>query len=89
MGDQHREHASLGHNALARSADIYGRASHVLPGGTTRVTIPRQPVPIYAAQGKGAWLTDIDGNRYLDLNNNYTTLIHGHAFEPVIAAVEK
>jgi glutamate-1-semialdehyde 2,1-aminomutase len=60
-----------------------------MPGGTTRSTIQRIPIPIYVAAGSGAWLTDVDGNRYLDLNNNYTTLIHGHAFEPVVRAVER
>jgi glutamate-1-semialdehyde 2,1-aminomutase len=29
----------------------------------------------------------VDGNRFLDLNNNFTTLLHGHAFEPVVDAV--
>ena len=56
-----------------------------MPGGTTRVTV--QHTPIYIASGDGAWVTDVDGNRYLDFNNNYTTLIHGHAFQPVIDAV--
>ncbi|MFY0614284.1 MAG: aspartate aminotransferase family protein [Hyphomicrobiaceae bacterium] len=78
-----------GHNSLARSGQTYERAKNVFPGGTTRVTTARQPAPIYAAEGQGAWLTDIDGNRYLDLNNNYTTLIHGHAFQPMIEAVER
>ena len=78
---------AAGHNTLARSRQTFARAQTVLPGGTTRVTIARAPVPVYAAEGKGAWLTDLDGNRYLDLNNNFTTLIHGHAFEPVIEAV--
>lgn len=32
---------------------------------------------------------DIDGRRFLDLNGNFTTLIHGHNFEPVIAAVSR
>lgn len=89
MGDHSRDAASIGHNAIARSAQTYERAGEVLPGGTTRVTIARQPVPIYAREGKGAWLVDLDDNRYLDLNNNYTTLIHGHAFEPMIEAVER
>lgn len=80
---------AAGHNALARSRQTFKRAEAVLPGGTTRVTVARTPTPIYAAEGKGAWLTDLDGNRYLDLNNNFTTLIHGHAFEPVIEAVER
>jgi glutamate-1-semialdehyde 2,1-aminomutase len=83
------ETPATGHNALARSLRTFKRAQAVLPGGTTRVTVARTPTPIYATEGKGAWLTDLDGNRYLDLNNNFTTLIHGHAFEPVIEAVER
>lgn len=32
-------------------------------------------------------MVDVDGNRLLDLNNNFTTLLHGHAFEPVVEVV--
>lgn len=69
------------------SRDAFQRASKVFPGGTTRATIARDPFPIYAHHGEGAWLVDTDDNRYLDLNNNFTTLIHGHAFEPVVQAL--
>lgn len=40
-----------------------------------------------ARSGDGAWLTDESGARILDCNNNYTTLVHGHRFEPVERAV--
>lgn len=53
------------------------------------MTIQHSPTPIYIASGEGAWLMDVDGNRYLDFNNNYTTLIHGHAFRPVLDAVAR
>lgn len=89
MSEASNRSFAIGHNSLARSKDAFDRAKAVLPGGTTRVTVQRDPAPIYMAQGRGAWLTDLDGNRYLDLNNNYTTLIHGHAFEPVVSAVEQ
>ena len=79
----------LGHNRHATSERLFDRAKAVMPGGTTRFTVQRDPTPIYMAAGEGAWLTDVDGNRYLDLNNNYTTLIHGHAFSPVVEAVER
>jgi len=72
-----------------RSHEAFARARAVLPGGTTRVTVERDPVPRYISHGRGAYLHDVDGRRYLDLNNNYTALIHGHAFEPVAAALEK
>jgi glutamate-1-semialdehyde 2,1-aminomutase len=41
------------------------------------------------SHGRGAYLFDTDGRKFLDLNANFTTLIHGHAFAPVIAALEQ
>lgn len=76
-------------SAGQRSQALFERARAVFPNGTTRITIERDPVPRYIERGEGAYLIDVDGRRFLDLNANFTTLIHGHAFEPVIAAVER
>ncbi|MCT7378259.1 aspartate aminotransferase family protein [Chelativorans salis] len=73
----------------SRSASLFQRARRVFPDGTSRVTIERNPTPRYIAGGEGPYLTDADGARFLDLNANFTTLIHGHAFAPVISAVER
>lgn len=70
-----------------RSTELFERAQSVFPGGVTRSTIERDPYPIFASYGEGAFVTDIDGHRMLDLNNNFTTLIHGHAYPPIIEAV--
>ncbi|MGO9463283.1 MAG: aminotransferase class III-fold pyridoxal phosphate-dependent enzyme, partial [Isosphaeraceae bacterium] len=43
--------------------------------------------PIVAQRGQGPYLFDIDGNLYVDLANNGLSLIHGHAFPPVVAAL--
>jgi len=67
---------------------LFESAHAVFPDGTTRVTVERDPFPRYIARAEGAYLTDADGKRFLDLNLNFTTLVHGHAFEPVVAAVE-
>lgn len=75
------------HNRTPNSLRLYKEAQEVLPGGTTRFTVATDPSPIYIAAGQGAWLTDVDDNRYLDLGNNYTALIHGHGFQPVVDAV--
>lgn len=75
--------------SLYKSTALFDQAKTLFPGGTTRITIEKHPVPIYIDRGEGAWLIDVDGNRYLDLGNNYTTLIHGHGFQPVIEAVTK
>jgi len=72
---------------LTESEKLFSRASEVFPGGTTRVTIKRTPVPIFMDRGEGAYQFDVDGNRYLDFVNNYTVLIHGHGFQPVSDAV--
>lgn len=70
-----------------RSAALYRRGRGVFPGGTTRSTIENDPHPIYFSGGEGAYVIDVDGNRLLDLNNNFTTLLHGHGFAPVADAV--
>lgn len=70
-----------------RSSQLYKRGLQLMPQGVSRATIDIDPVPIYVQRGEGAWLIDVDDNRFLDLNNNFTTLIHGHGFEPVVKAV--
>lgn len=71
------------------SAQLAQRATRVFPGGITRNTVDRDPSLYYIGWGQGAYLHDVDGRRLLDLNNNFTTLIHGHGFEPVVDAVTK
>ncbi|WP_316176086.1 MULTISPECIES: aspartate aminotransferase family protein [unclassified Bradyrhizobium] len=72
-----------------RSKEAFRRASCVFPDGTTRVTIERDPLPRYVSHGSGAYVFDADGRKFLDLNANFTTLIHGHAFGPVVSALER
>jgi glutamate-1-semialdehyde 2,1-aminomutase len=74
-------------SARSRSKHLFNRAKGVFPDGTTRATVEKDPFPIFARRGEGAYLVDVDGNRLLDLNNNFTTLIHGHGFAPVSEAV--
>lgn len=71
----------------SRSEHFFKRGRRVFPTGVTRVTVDHEPSPLYIARGEGAYLIDVDGNRLLDLNNNFTTLIHGHGFLPVADAV--
>ncbi len=37
------------------------------------------PLPVVIASGSGAWLTDIDGNRYLDFLSAYSAVNFGHS----------
>jgi len=72
-----------------QSMHAFARAQRVFPGGTTRMTISKDPYPIYMAHGAGCRLTDIDGNSYVDFHNDFAVLIHGHAFPPVVEAVTR
>jgi glutamate-1-semialdehyde 2,1-aminomutase len=69
-----------------RSAAAYQRATAALPGGETRTLTYYDPYPVILAEGHGSRLLDVDGNEYLDLVNNYTSLVHGNAFAPAVAA---
>ena len=60
------------------------KAQRYLPAGDTRSATWFSPYPTYMVAGEGAWLTDCDGNRYLDLLNNFTSLVHGHAQPQIV-----
>ncbi|HXC45828.1 MAG TPA: aminotransferase class III-fold pyridoxal phosphate-dependent enzyme [Solirubrobacteraceae bacterium] len=66
--------------------ELYERALLSLPGGNARSTLFVAPHPPYAARGEGCEVLDVDGHRAIDLQNNYTALVHGHAFAPVARA---
>lgn len=40
------------------------------------------------ARGEGPFLRDFDGNRYIDLPGNYTSLVHGNAYPPIVDAMQ-
>ncbi|MBL4769049.1 MAG: aspartate aminotransferase family protein [Rhodobacteraceae bacterium] len=74
---------------VTASAALYVRAKNVMPGGCSRNTILRKPHPIYAAYGKGCYVTDIEGVQRIDFANNVASLIHGHAHPEIISAVSQ
>ena len=64
----------------------------MFPGGVN------SPVRAFRAVGggapflesaEGAWLTDADGNRYIDYFGSWGPMILGHAFPPVVEAIER
>lgn len=71
------------------SAANYERACRLMPGGTSRQAAFWSPYPLTIKRGRGAYFEDIDGNRYLDLINNYTAMVHGHAYPPVVEAARR
>ena len=72
-----------------RSAALAERANRVLPGGDTRAAAHHPPYPLAFASGAGCRLTDVDGVVHLDLLGNYTSLVHGSAYPPIVEAVAR
>jgi glutamate-1-semialdehyde 2,1-aminomutase len=72
-----------------RSAALHEAARRVMPGGDTRTVAFHAPYPLVITEGRGCRIQDADGRTYIDLLNNYTSLIHGHAHPAVVAAVSE
>lgn len=75
----------------ARSIDLFARAQAVIPGGVNSPVRAFKAVggtPRFMAAGHGAFLTDVDGNRYIDLVCSWGPMLLGHAHPAVLEAVE-
>ena len=71
------------------SARLMGRAAAVIPGGVNSPVRAFRSVggtPRFMASAAGPWLTDVDGNRYVDLICSWGPMILGHAHPDVLAA---
>lgn len=75
-------------NWSAASAALIEQAREVFPGGDTRMSAHYAPYPVFVERAAGAHLFDADGHDILDFMNNFTSLIHGHAYPPVVEAVQ-
>ncbi|TGE24876.1 glutamate-1-semialdehyde-2,1-aminomutase [Hymenobacter aquaticus] len=76
---------------LATSDALFTRAKDHIPGGVNSPVRAFRAVgghPVFMQSAKGAWLTDVDGNRYLDFINSWGPMILGHAPEVVLSAVQ-
>ena len=71
------------------SAQLYERSQAALPGGDTRQSVFFRPYPLFLDGGQGAYVEDVDGNRFLDCSNCWTALILGHAHPTVVEAVSR
>ena len=75
----------------AKSTELFARASAILPGGVNSPVRAFGSVggtPVFMASGSGPYLTDVDGNRYVDLVCSWGPMILGHAYPAVISAVQ-
>jgi len=71
-----------------KSLVLNERARKVLPGGGTRNVAFFKPYPFFAKVANKYNMFDVDGNKYYDCINNMTSLLHGHAFPPIVEALQ-
>jgi len=74
------------------SAALFDRAKALIPGGVNSPVRAFRSVgggPIFMQSAEGAWLTDVDGNRYVDFINSWGPMILGHAPAVVLDAVRE
>ncbi len=72
---------------LARAERVIPCATQTLAKGPTQYV--RGVAPVFAARGEGAYLWDVDGNRFLDFNMGIGPLVLGYAYPAVDAAIRK
>ncbi|PJJ59703.1 glutamate-1-semialdehyde 2,1-aminomutase [Hymenobacter chitinivorans] len=77
---------------LSTSDALFTRAKDHIPGGVNSPVRAFRAVgghPVFMQSAKGAWLTDVDGNRYMDFINSWGPMILGHAPDVVLEAVQQ
>ncbi|MGB5108107.1 MAG: glutamate-1-semialdehyde 2,1-aminomutase [Candidatus Zixiibacteriota bacterium] len=75
----------------AKSRKLMDQSLEIVPGGVNSPVRAFKSVggtPRFIAKGVGAYLYDVDGNKYLDFCNSWGPLILGHADKDVVAAVK-
>ena len=50
-----------------KSGEYWEQSKGLVPGGLMSGARKMEPYPVYVERGKGAYIWDIDGNRYIDL----------------------
>ncbi len=76
----------------ARSRALQRRAEQFFPGGVNSPVRAFRAVggsPPFIERAEGATLIDADGNRYIDYFGSWGPMILGHAFPPVVEAIER
>lgn len=76
---------------IQRSRELFQAAQKYLPGGVDSPVRAFRAVggqPLFIDRGEGAYLFDVDGNRYIDYVLSWGPLIAGHAHPEVVQAIQ-
>src|SRR5678815_1577297 len=77
---------------ISRSEELFFRAQQSIPGGVNSPVRAFKSVggtPVFIKSAKGAYLYDEDGKRYIDYINSWGPMILGHAYEPLVNAIQE
>ncbi len=77
---------------IPNSIQWFERARQILPGGVDSPVRAFRAVggqPLFIARGKGPYLYDVDGNRYIDYVLSWGPLVLGHAHPEVVEALQE
>ena len=75
-----------------RSAELFEKAQKYIPGGVNSPVRAFKSVgggPLFIDRGKGQYIWDVDGNKFIDYVASWGPLILGHANPLIVQAVEK
>src|ERR1700704_4449471 len=79
-------------NMLQRSIELFARAQQSIPGGVNSPVRAFKSVggtPVFMKKAMGAYLYDADGNKYIDYINSWGPMILGHAYDPLVKAIQE
>src|SRR3989337_1212944 len=80
-------------NNLVKSNEYRAKIHNLIPGGAHTYSKGDDQFPLMSpaaiSYGKGAYVWDLDGNKYLDCSMGLTSVSLGHAYEPVLERVIK
>jgi len=75
-----------------KSKIAFKKAGEIIPGGVNSPVRAFKSVggqPVFICKGKGSKITDIDGNEYIDFISSWGPLILGHAYQPIVEAIQQ
>jgi glutamate-1-semialdehyde 2,1-aminomutase len=75
-----------------QSQNWFSRAQEVIPGGVNspvRAFNAVEGTPPFIVSAEGPYMTDEDGNRYIDLIGSWGPMIVGHAHPEVVSAIHQ
>src|SRR3954466_7640648 len=80
------------HYMFEKSINLFNRAQQSIPGGVNSPVRAFKSVggtPVFIKYAKGAYLYDEEGKKYIDYINSWGPMILGHAYDPLVKAIQQ